>query len=125
MLLAVYPLAVLTIKAALLLFYWNLSAWRPLRISVVVVAFICFGNAMGGFFAWLFQCNKVDLWNYPFNNALHCGVVDIITLSEAVGIINIITDVMIWIIPMPLVWKLQLYPRERYLAVFTFGLGAM
>lgn len=120
----VYPMVVLSIKLALLLFYYQLSNWRFHRIAVWVTAFISVGNAVSGFFALLFQCDKVNFWDSEFDMTLDCKV-DNHAVILATGIINIVTDALIWIIPMPLVWKLQLYPRERILAIFTFGLGGM
>ncbi|KAF3918564.1 hypothetical protein AA313_de0200145 [Arthrobotrys entomopaga] len=122
---ALYPIAVLSVKFALLQFYHSLSTWRPLRISVYVVAFISFANAMIAMFMWLFQCNYVNLWDHNVDPTLVCHAHIQDPLVMGTGIVNILTDVMIWLIPLPLVWRLQLYPRERNLAIFTFGLGGI
>ena len=45
------------------------------------------------------------------------------TVLMAVGGVGIFTDVVIWLIPIPMVWQLQLNTRERVLAVCTFGVG--
>ncbi|KAF3937498.1 hypothetical protein ABW19_dt0202201 [Dactylella cylindrospora] len=121
---ATYPIVVLCIKLALLLFYYQLSTWRSLRIAVCITAFISIGNALGGFFAFLFQCSSVNFWDHEFDMELTCKV-DTLKAILGTGIVNIITDALIWVIPMPLVWKLQLYPRERIIAIFTFGLGGI
>ncbi|KAF3182954.1 hypothetical protein TWF106_005529 [Orbilia oligospora] len=120
-----YPIAILSIKFALLLFYHNLSTWKPLRFAVYITAFISFANAMVAMFMWLYQCNYPDIWNHGVDPTLTCAAFDPLTMVLGTGIINIITDVAIWFIPLPLVWRLQLYPRERNLAIVTFGLGAV
>lgn len=119
-----YPIAILTIKVSLLLFYHQLSAWRPLRISVYVTAFICFANAMLGIFLWVFQCDVPNLWDHMADLAINLSCpLDQMTILMATGGIGIFTDVVIWLIPIPMVWQLQLNTRERVLAIFTFGVG--
>lgn len=119
-----YPIAVLAIKISLLLFYHQLSAWRPLRISVYVTGFVCFANAMCGIFLWVYQCNVPNLWDYMADIyvTMTCKL-DSMTVLMAVGGVGIFTDVVIWLIPIPMVWQLQLNTRERILAVCTFGVG--
>ncbi|EPS36665.1 hypothetical protein H072_9758 [Dactylellina haptotyla CBS 200.50] len=119
-----YPIVVLSIKIALLIFYYQLSTWRSLRAAVAITAFISIGNAIGGFFAFLFQCNRVNFWDYEFDMTLECKV-NTLNAILGTGVVNIITDALVWVLPMPLVWKLQLYPRERIIAIFTFGLGGI
>ncbi|KAF3225349.1 hypothetical protein TWF191_005400 [Orbilia oligospora] len=119
-----YPMVVLSIKLALLIFYYQLSTWRALRTAVLVTGFISIGNALGGFFAFLFQCTKVNFWDSEFDLTLRCEVHTLKAILGT-GIVNIITDALVWVIPMPLVWRLQLYTRERIIAFFTFGLGGM
>ncbi|KAF3904917.1 hypothetical protein ABW20_dc0108629 [Dactylellina cionopaga] len=122
---ALYPVAILSVKFALLFFYHSLSTWRPLRIAVYVTGFASFANAMVALFMWLYQCNYPDMWNHGVDPTLTCAAFDPLDLVLATGAVNILTDVMIWLIPLPLVWRLQLYPRERTLAIITFGLGAI
>ncbi|KAF3170681.1 hypothetical protein TWF106_009813 [Orbilia oligospora] len=119
-----YPMVVLSIKLALLIFYYQLSTWRALRTAVLVTGFISIGNALGGFFAFLFQCTKVNFWDSEFDLTLRCEVHTLKAILGT-GIVNIITDALVWVIPMPLVWRLQLYTRERIIAFFTFGLGGI
>ncbi|KAF3208005.1 hypothetical protein TWF679_007908 [Orbilia oligospora] len=69
-----YPMVVLSIKLALLIFYYQLSTWRALRTAVLVTGFISIGNALGGFFAFLFQCTKVNFWDSEFDLTLRCEV---------------------------------------------------
>ncbi|KAF3912488.1 hypothetical protein ABW20_dc0105586 [Dactylellina cionopaga] len=119
-----YPMVVLSIKIALLIFYYQLSTWRTLRVAVAVTAFISIGNALGGFFAFLLQCNRVNFWDSEFDMNLVCKV-NTLKAILGTGVVSIITDALVWVIPMPLVWRLQLYPRERIIAFFTFGLGGI
>ncbi|EPS41595.1 hypothetical protein H072_4507 [Dactylellina haptotyla CBS 200.50] len=130
---ALYPIAVLSVKFALLTFYHSLSTWRPLRIAVYITAVASFANAMVALFMWLFQCNYPDIWNHGVDPTLTCAGFDPLDMVLATGTVNILTDPLgkmltplaCRLIPLPLVWRLQLYPRERNLAIITFGLGAI
>ncbi|KAF3917369.1 hypothetical protein ABW21_db0203084 [Orbilia brochopaga] len=122
---ALYPVAILSVKLALLLFYFSLSTWQPMRWAVYITAFASFATAMIAMFMWIFQCNYPDLWNHGVDPTTSCKAFRPYNVVMSTGAVNILTDVIIWLIPLPLVWRLQLYPRERILAVFTFGLGAI
>ncbi|EWC43498.1 hypothetical protein DRE_07498 [Drechslerella stenobrocha 248] len=122
---AFYPLAILSVKFALLLFYYSLSTWQPMRWAVYFTAFASFANSMVAMFMWIWQCNFPDLWNHLVDQNVTCTAFRPYDLVLGTGAVNILTDVIIWLIPLPLVWRLQLYPRERIMAVFTFGLGAI
>ena len=51
-----------------------------------------------------------------------CG--DTTQAYEAVGILNLITDLTIIILPMPVLWKLQL-PVAKKVALTMFGVGVL
>jgi len=117
-----YPIVIFIIKLSLLLFYHQLSSWFPLRCSVYITGFLCFGNAMAAIFTWVFQCNYPNLWDHQADMNLDCKL-DQVPIVVAMGAISIATDIIIWLSPMPLVWQLQLNTRERVLAIGTFGIG--
>ena len=79
-------------------------------------------STLGGMLANIFSCRPVIYWKDYLE--ARCTVQQS-HLLVAAGVLNIVTDVAVWICPLPLVWKLQLSWRERLLAVVTFGLGFM
>ncbi|EPS44624.1 hypothetical protein H072_1400 [Dactylellina haptotyla CBS 200.50] len=121
-----YPLTVLVIKFSLLLFYYKLSVWHPLRWATIGTALFVIANTIATIFGWAFQCNPTLPWKHQnyMNPDGECPV-DTWKLEIATGSINIITDVVIWLIPMPMIWKMQLSLRERIISVFTLGVGAL
>src|SRR4051812_43392447 len=104
------------------MFYFRMTTWRYLQWSVLGVGFVVIGNTIAAFLVWMFQCSHVDYWNHQFD--LSCRI-NSEAFMIAMSAIYIATDIVIWILPMPLVFQLQLYPRERILALVTFSLGAM
>ncbi|KAF3938823.1 hypothetical protein ABW19_dt0205142 [Dactylella cylindrospora] len=120
-----YPLGVFLIKTSLLLFYWGLTTWWPLRTAAAVTWVIALANSLTMIFTWVFRCSPVlSFEGYDYWTAT-CKVDMWLTSMDATGAINIITDVFIWLIPLPMVWKIAQSLRERLLASLTFGIGAL
>lgn len=89
-----YHASILFIKTSILLFYVDLS--KQIRIRIVLLyfgLFICVSSNIAGFFFQIFKCSPVDSWN-------HWQTYSCIAYSNtfifAIGIINIITDIVIW-----------------------------
>ncbi|KAF3931702.1 hypothetical protein ABW19_dt0204205 [Dactylella cylindrospora] len=120
-----YPVVVLLIKSSLLLFYWSLTQYWPLRASVLVTFAIVFANSMCMIFIWVFKSDPVLYWR---DDAYWTANVKAVLWekSELVcGGINIVTDVMVWVLPLPMIWKIRQSLRERLLTCATFGVGAL
>ncbi|KAF3941725.1 hypothetical protein ABW19_dt0208446 [Dactylella cylindrospora] len=121
-----YPTGILFIKSSLLLFYWGLTTWWPLRTGVAVVFVVCFGNTLAMILTAVLKCNPAvsSFEGYDYFTAT-CNV-DLWAKGEEIcGSINIATDIIIWLMPLPMVWKITQGMRERFLACVTFGLGAL
>ncbi|KAK6539143.1 hypothetical protein TWF694_009387 [Orbilia ellipsospora] len=117
---ALYPWVMATIKMSLLVFYYQMSNLRVIKWCVIATGVITIANTFAGFLFVIFTCNPVAWWDDLLQNPCidqRAGL--IIT-----GAIYILTDVAIWVLPMPLVFRLKLRTRERLLAILTFGIGA-
>lgn len=120
-----YPVTILLIKASLLLFYWKLTPYWPLRLSVVAVGVIILANSFAMIFIWVFKCNPVLYWKDDAYWNSECKTA-LWQKSEVVcGGINIATDVAVWVLPLPMIWKIRQSLRERLLTCATFGVGAL
>lgn len=117
----IYPWVMMVIKFSLLLFYYRMTKWNYIQWSCWATAFIVVGNTVSSLVLYLIQNPHVDWWNYMFEDSRFQRR----TVNAAIAGIYIATDVIIWIMPMPLVFQLKLYPRERILALITFSLGAV
>jgi hypothetical protein len=117
-----YPWVIMTIKLSLLLFYYRMTNWNYIRWSVWITTAVVTLNTLAAFILWLVQCPHLRMWAYPFGGTCR---IDTKAHQLAIAGIYIATDVIIWILPMPLVFQLKLYPRERILAIITFSLGAI
>ncbi|KAK6344324.1 hypothetical protein TWF696_007964 [Orbilia brochopaga] len=116
-----YPWVMMVIKFSLLIFYYRMTKWNYIHWSVWATTFIVIANTVSAFVLYIVQYPHIDNWNHPFEHER----VERRTIQIATSAVYIATDVIIWVMPMPLVFQLKLYPRERILALFTFSLGAV
>ncbi|KAL4883316.1 hypothetical protein BJY04DRAFT_216616 [Aspergillus karnatakaensis] len=87
-------------------------------VAMVVVALSCI---LFLFFS-LFHCRPIHAyWDLEPQYPHHCLNDGAIVFSAST--INIITDVVVTILPMPLIWKLKLPVRQRLAVISIFGLG--
>ncbi|KAK6514552.1 hypothetical protein TWF281_004750 [Arthrobotrys megalospora] len=115
-----YPITALIIKSSLLLFYYTLSPARYLKWSVWATFAFTFTTATTIIFYSIFKCKPVNYWSEWYTST--CDPKQTIPYLVT-GSAMILSDVIIWVLPLPMVMRLQLYRRERIAAVFTFSLG--
>ncbi|EGX45504.1 hypothetical protein AOL_s00169g110 [Orbilia oligospora ATCC 24927] len=115
-----YPIAALIIKSSLLLFYYSLFSGRYLRLSVWATFGFTLATTMTIILYSIFKCHPVAYWSewYTSECDSHQKIPYLVT-----GSFMILSDVIIWVLPLPMVLKLQLYRREKIAAIFTFSLG--
>ncbi|KIW03797.1 uncharacterized protein PV09_05098 [Verruconis gallopava] len=110
-------------KYSLLLFYYRMSHLRWLRVvSVAVMGFItCYSIA--NIFALIFPCHPIaKTWDVTITegSCINRGAVYIVT-----AVTNIVTDLLLLIIPIPIVWKLQMPFIQKIGLVFIFIVGSL
>ncbi|KAF3211093.1 hypothetical protein TWF679_006584 [Orbilia oligospora] len=125
-----YPVAALVIKSSLLLFYWRLSpnSRGILRWAIVGTFIVSMGSCIPAVVVNLVYYGKVDWWNYILDPTLS-------TISwlnyplefMITGGLNILTDVIIWVIPIILIWgpMRKRGKPERIATLMLFTLGAV
>ena len=121
----VYIPAVLFTKMAIILFYRRIfspqhrNAFdRSLRALIVVLC--CFYFATGIVKIW--QCNpRAKIWD----KSLPGTCLNASTVLDTSGLFNLLTDVIILLIPIKAVWNMRLSPKRKagVVAVFTLGLS--
>lgn len=87
------------------------------------MAFIITAYHVAKAFAFLFGCVPIALnWNITIKTG-HC--IDRFKLAVAFNALNVITDVLLWTIPIPVVWKLQMHTRHKIEVLSVFAVGLM
>ncbi|KAF3071140.1 MFS transporter, FHS family, L-fucose permease [Daldinia childiae] len=108
------------VKSSILVFYMNIFFGRPFEIASKVVLCLVIGWTVSFFFANLFTCYPIT----PFIEFFyHNDCVDGLALWYAMAISDIIIDVIILIMPIPMVLKLHLPWTQKLgvLAMFLLG----
>ncbi|EED18206.1 integral membrane protein [Talaromyces stipitatus ATCC 10500] len=98
------------------------SKFRYLNLSLIAAMVLLFILGLLFIFITLFTCIPLKasfdlLPDYPY----HC--IDGNAVVIAASVINVCTDFMTTVVPMPLIWKLQLPRRQRLAVIAIFGIG--
>ncbi|KAK5240232.1 hypothetical protein LTR40_013972, partial [Exophiala xenobiotica] len=89
--------------------------WLTLVVVNAVGAALTFYN--------IFQCRPVAAgWAYPRPSDAKCT--DIVTLYLSSAPVNIITDIALLILPMPILTRMRLPLKQKIILVLTFSAGA-
>ncbi|KAK6506582.1 hypothetical protein TWF481_005040 [Arthrobotrys musiformis] len=99
-----------------------MTSMKWIRWGCLATAGITFANTIAGFFITVFNCRPVNYWDHFFVDACRTSKR---TSAIIIGAIYILTDVATWALPMPLIFQLKLSTKQRILAFFTFGIGAV
>ncbi|RPA83338.1 hypothetical protein BJ508DRAFT_71098 [Ascobolus immersus RN42] len=124
-----YNPTLMFIKSSILAFYIRLSPHRHFRWACFFVLFITIAGAIGFSLTAFFACNPIDWqWNphkygpeNPKSKDVKC--LDMLYLSVILGSFNSATDVLILLLPLPMIWKVNLPKRQKFAVSLVFSLG--
>ncbi|KAL2816082.1 hypothetical protein BJX63DRAFT_430374 [Aspergillus granulosus] len=118
-----FPFTVTPAKISILLFYVRIFQTRSFKILSYIVGFLVLGHGIGVFFAAVFQCSPVQ---YTWDKTIPGGsCFDQQAFYRYVSLPNILTDFVILIMPMPVVWKLQTRLTQKLALTGVFLLGGL
>ncbi|KAK6511872.1 hypothetical protein TWF481_000777 [Arthrobotrys musiformis] len=92
-----------------------------LKRAVYATVFLVGGTTVASVFLYAKAYPHTDYWNHPFDSTR----VNQLKAQTAITCIFIIADIIIWVLPMPLVMQLMLRPRERASAMCSFSVGVV
>src|SRR5690606_17906395 len=115
----------------IILFFYRLAPHRSFRYTCYALLSLAVGTALGTTIFAIFACNPVDFhWNPHRYGSFHPGLpgkgvkcFDLMTMLVWFGGINAVTDVLTLLLPMPLVWRVQLPLRQKVVLGGIFALG--
>jgi len=115
-----YKMAVAMNKASILLLYLRIMPQRLYRIAIFTLLTVVALFAVATTIAGVFQCIPVDkAWNKKKPG--HCY--NLVEAWYTNAVFSIVTDFLILMLPMHMVYKLQRDRREKFLLYAVFGLG--
>ncbi|KAL3428758.1 hypothetical protein BDV09DRAFT_203927 [Aspergillus tetrazonus] len=120
-----YTLSMGLIKMSLLWFYLRLDPRKAMRWAVFSVMFLNVGLSLASFIGALAACNPPSLfWTSPSSRG--CMAKDARQLFyEVNGVLNIVTDLLTYLLPAPMLYGLQLTWRKKGAILGIFGLGIL
>ncbi|KAH7131840.1 hypothetical protein B0J11DRAFT_599848 [Dendryphion nanum] len=121
---ATYCVAIGFIKCTLLLLYWRNFSTAALYFKVMwwATCVLSIGYSVAGVFVSLFGCSPMA---YAWDPTIPGGrCIDKSTYYVVHGWLNAVTDLAILVIPLPVVWKLQLTVYQKITLTCLFVLGS-
>ncbi|KAI4861116.1 hypothetical protein F4820DRAFT_452211 [Hypoxylon rubiginosum] len=117
----IYSVIIVTIKWSILAFYQRIFPQHWFRWALVGVALFMGAWMFTTVFAISFQCIPIEYnWDMTIDGG-HC--INIGQLALVTSVLNVITDVAILVLPLPLVWKLNVTRQRRWGLIILFALG--
>ena len=119
---AVYLTTLWLYKFTILLLYLRLfGVNKPFRYATWTVMLLVFGYLFSNLLTLIFGCTPIDKY-WKSMTPGHCIPEDKIGLFY--GTMNFLTDVIIFVLPLPMVWRLKL-SRENKLGVMLVFMGGI
>ncbi|KAM7200850.1 putative integral membrane protein [Naviculisporaceae sp. PSN 640] len=115
-----YCAALMTIKLTFLLGYYRVLAVQHMRVVYIVAMFVVGGWSLSQVFVGIFTCTPISgFWDKSIPSACIPNLPQ--WYINAAG--NIITDVAVFVLPLPALWKLNLARPQKLALVGIFCLG--
>lgn len=110
-------------KTSILVFYLTLSKTnRTFRWATIAALFVVNAGGLALTLVTILQCNPIHAaFQRPTPDNAKCT--DIVTIYLASAPLNIITDLAILFIPMPILTSMRLPKKQKIILVVTFGFG--
>jgi len=118
-----YNPALMATKTSILLFYLTLSkTHKVFRFATIATLVVVNVGGLALTILNIVQCRPVPAaWASPVPDSATCTNIVTIYLSSAP--LNIITDVAIFFLPMPILTSMRLPKKQKIILVITFGFG--
>ncbi|KAI9832573.1 MAG: hypothetical protein M1826_001523 [Phylliscum demangeonii] len=113
---AIYPLLICLVKSSILLLYIRvLGTCKRTKRGALILLASTFAYCVGASLATIFAClPQRQIWDIRVRGG-QC--IDIRALMVAVAALNVISDLFILTLPMPLVWIFLQIPRQQKIAL--------
>ncbi|KAI8934073.1 hypothetical protein NX059_008837 [Plenodomus lindquistii] len=118
-----YNPALMATKTSILLFYLTLSKTQKVfRWATIATLVLVNVGGLALTILNILQCRPVPAaWASPVPDAAHC--INIVTIYLSSAPLNIITDLAVLFLPMPILTSMRLPKKQKIILVITFGFG--
>ncbi|KAK0109306.1 hypothetical protein ONS96_003125 [Cadophora gregata f. sp. sojae] len=116
-----YKLTINLTKSSILLLYLRIFVQRPFRIICYAMLGLVLSYMIATWFATIFQCTPIPR---AWDKSIPGTCIDITVNWYANAGFSIATDVIILVLPMPILHKSRLPSNQKRALMFVFALGA-
>ncbi|KAK6353884.1 hypothetical protein TWF730_008307 [Orbilia blumenaviensis] len=117
-----YPIVLLFIKLSILAFYVKISPQRWYQNTIYGVGIFVIIWTIVFVFAFIFECpNPSRAWSLDFPR----GCVNLPALYYSTASINIASDLIILLLPIPVLRRLQIDKRRKWALIAIFSVGVV
>ncbi|MCJ1265640.1 hypothetical protein MMC22_005520 [Lobaria immixta] len=118
-----YGLTISAVKFSILLLYRRVFDTATFKKAIRVVGFLCFTWLCGNVFTELFLCSPMSAaWDPKLVFSSHCR--DFQAFLVGITVSNLLLDVIILCMPLPMIWNLKLSTRKKLEVSSVFLLGS-
>lgn len=113
------------VKLSVLFFYRRIFTVPAFRLISSIFIGVTLAWGLGFTFAGIFQCTPISTLWHKLEVEYGSSCVNVQPLYLAFAVSDLILDVVIFTLPMPYVYKLQMPLQQRLAVGFIFFLGSM
>ena len=115
-----YDLALVFVKLSILAFYWRVFVHPLFRKIICATAAFVVAWGIGITVTLFLVCRPLQAyWDYTVN----AKCFNIVPFVYFTNISNLITDIWIFLMPVPMIWHLQLPTKKKLLLSLIFCIG--
>jgi hypothetical protein len=116
-----YAVATMLTKLSIITSFLRIFPQKELRRVLIGTAVVVVGQGISAIFACIFQCSPVSAaWDFSIQNATCYNFKDFLYANSA---INIVTDFILCVAPLPYLWRLDIPVKQKLIVCFLFGIG--
>ncbi|XPS67844.1 hypothetical protein M3J09_000138 [Ascochyta lentis] len=115
-----YDLALVTVKLGILAFYWRVFVHSIFRKIVLATAAFVIAWGIGITITLFLVCRPLNTYWDP---DVKGTCLTIVTFTYFTNISNLISDIWIFLMPVPMIWHLQLQTKKKLLLSLIFFVG--
>jgi hypothetical protein len=119
-----YSIAVVFPKLSILASYLRIFLTKPYRVTTYTLAAIIVANGIAGVITSFASCRPFSSrWTQMAYADKYC--IDTVAYWRWISFPNIITDLVMLVLPLPVIWSLRLAKKDRLALVAIFCCGSM
>ncbi|KAF1961435.1 hypothetical protein CC80DRAFT_589798 [Byssothecium circinans] len=115
-----YDIALVTVKLGILAFYYRVFAVPLFRKFVLATAIFIIAWGIGITVTLALACRPIEAF---WDAAVKGRCLDLVNFTYFTNITNLVTDIWIFLMPVPVIWHLHLQTKKKLLLCFIFSIG--